>query len=322
MTERVRLGIQGSGQLVEGVPDAGLFRELAVRAEELSYDSLWAGDHVSFHNPILEAVVALAAFAGCTRRIALGAGVLLLPLRPPALVAKQIASLDYLSGGRVLLGVGIGGEGPRDFEAVGVPVGERGARADEALAVLRLLWRQAPASFHGRFSRFEGVTIEPRPAQPGGPPILVGGRSEAALRRAGRLGDGWLPYMVSTERFARGLEALRDHAREAGRDPDRLVAAVVLFAHVDSDGERAREAMRLHLAVRYGQPFERYHVERLCVAGTPEECVERVRAYAAAGATHVVFNPAVPAASLLEESERLYEEVVVPVRSAMPVTSP
>jgi probable F420-dependent oxidoreductase len=317
----VRFGIQGSGQLPEGVPDPALFRELAVRAEQLGYDSLWAGDHISFHNPILEPLVALGAFAGWTRRIALAAGVLLLPLRPPALVAKQVASLDYLSGGRVILGVGVGGEGKGDFESVGVPIGERGARADEALAVLRLLWREAPATFSGSFSRFEGVTIEPRPAQAGGPPILVGGRSDAALRRAGRLGDGWLPYLVSPERLARGADAVRRHARDEGREPSAVVTAVVAFACVDSDGERAREETRRHLSRRYGQPFERYHVERLCIAGTPDECVARVRAYLEAGATHVVFNPAVPAARLLEQYERLYEDVVEAVRAAMPVAS-
>jgi probable F420-dependent oxidoreductase len=321
VSEHVRFGIQGSGQLLEGVPDPGLFRELGISAEELGYDSLWAGDHISFHNPILEPLVALGAFAGWTRRIALGVGVLLLPLRPPALVAKQVASLDYLSGGRVILGVGVGGEGSRDFESVGVPIGERGARADEALAVLRLLWREAPASFSGSFSQFEGVTIEPRPAQPGGPPILVGGRSDAALRRAGRLGDGWLPYLVSAERLARGLEEVRRHAQEAGRDPAAVGGAVVAFACVDTDGERAREETRRHLSVRYGQRFEPYHVERLCVAGTADECAARVRAYVDAGATHVVFNPAVATGQLVDQCERLYEGVVDPVRAALPVAS-
>ena len=135
-------GIQGSGQHVDGAPDPGVFRELAQTAEDLGYDSIWAGDHISYRNPILDVVVALSTFAAATERITIGAGVVLLPLRHPSVVAKEFSSLDYVSGGRVILGVGVGGEGEKDFEAVGVPVRERGARTNEAMqrapcAVLR-----------------------------------------------------------------------------------------------------------------------------------------------------------------------------------------
>src|SRR6185369_3005296 len=196
-----------------------------------------------------DVTVALATFAAVTERIALGAGVLLLPLRAPALVAREFASLDYLSGGRVVLGVGVGGEHGRDFEAVGVPVRERGARTDDALRALRGLFSGAPASFAGRFSRFEELSIQPRPARPGGPPVWVGGRSEAALRRAGTLGDGWLPIWVSPERFAAGLETVRAHA--AGRG---VTAAVVLPALVDGTVEQACR----YLSRRYGTEFSRH----------------------------------------------------------------
>ncbi|HKP19632.1 MAG TPA: TIGR03619 family F420-dependent LLM class oxidoreductase, partial [Gaiellaceae bacterium] len=175
------------------MPDPAVFREVAARAEELGYDSIWAGDHISYRNPILDIVVALSTFAAVTERITLGAGIVLLPLRHPSVVAKEFASLDYVSGGRVILGVGVGGEGAKDFEAVGVPVRERGARTDEALRALRALFGEQQASFGGRFFSFDGISIEPRPAQPGGPPLWVGGRSEAALRRAATLGDGWIP---------------------------------------------------------------------------------------------------------------------------------
>ena len=176
-------GIQGSGQHVEGAPDPGVFKAVAELAEELGYDSLWAGDHISFKNPILDITVALSCFAACTRRIALGAGVVLLPLRHPTVVAKQFSSLDYLSGGRLILGVGVGGEGDKDFEAVEVPVGERGARTDEGILALRRLFRDRPASFQGRFYSFRDIDIDPPPAQVGGPPIVVGGRAPAALAR-------------------------------------------------------------------------------------------------------------------------------------------
>jgi alkanesulfonate monooxygenase SsuD/methylene tetrahydromethanopterin reductase-like flavin-dependent oxidoreductase (luciferase family) len=139
----------------------------------------------------------------------------------------------------------------------------------------------------------------------GGPPLLVGGRSNAAIRRAGRLGDGWLPYMISPRRYAAGLDALVDHARSAGRDPAALQHALVLFAHVDDDGERARSEAIAHLSERYGMQFERHHVEHLCVVGTPEECATRVCAYRDAGAEHLSFNPAVDEAKFLEQVRRI-----------------
>jgi probable F420-dependent oxidoreductase len=301
----VRLGIQGSGQLPSELPDPGRYRAIAEFAEELGYDSLWAGEHLSFHNPILDLGVALSAFATVTRRIALGAAVVLLPLRHPSLVAKQAASLDYLSGGRLLLGLGVGGEGVGDFEAAGVPVAERGARADEGLVALRALLRDRSASFSGRFYRFANVSIEPASLQPGGPPLLVGGRSPAAIRRAARLADGWLPYMVSTRQYADGLAELDRQARRSGREPESFHRIVVLFAHVDEDGEHARAQAIDHLSRRYGMPFERHHVERLCVVGTPEECRARLAAYEEAGAEHVSLNPAVDESGFFEQIERL-----------------
>lgn len=302
---RVRIGIQGSGQLVGEIPAPAVFGEVARRAEELGYDSLWAGDHISFEHPILDVTVALATFAAVTSRITIGAGIVLLPLRPPALVAKEFASLDYLSGGRVVLGVGVGGESEQDYEAVGVPINERGARADDAMAALRALFADAPASYEGRFSRFTGISIEPRPAQPGGPALWVGGRSAAALRRAGTLGDGWLPIWVSPERYATGWSEIRRHAESAGRDPEAIVPAAVVPALVADGGERAREDVRAYLGIRYGTPFSPQAVERYCVAGTPEECAARVQAYVEAGIQHVVLNPAVPSDRLLEQVERL-----------------
>jgi probable F420-dependent oxidoreductase len=309
----VRFGIQGSGQLVGELPPPALFGEVARRAEEAGFDSVWAGDHVSFENPILDITVALATFAAVTTRITIGAGILLLPLRPPALVAKEFASLDYLSGGRVVLGVGVGGEGPQDFEAVGVPIRERGARADEAMLVLRELFADSPATFEGRFTRFAGVSIEPRPTQPGGPPLWVGGRSPAALRRAGRLGDGWLPIWVSPERYAAGWSEIRRHAESAGRDPETLVRAAVVPALVADDGPSAREDVVAYLGLRYGTAFSPQAVERYCVAGTPKECATRVQAYAEAGVEHLVFNPAVPPDRLAEQVERLADAVLAVV---------
>jgi probable F420-dependent oxidoreductase len=281
----VAFGIQGSGQLIGGAPDPRVFREVAARAEELGYDSIWAGDHISYRNPILDIVVALSTFAAVTTRITLGAGVVLLPLRHPSVVAKEFASLDYLSGGRTILGVGVGGESGPDFDAVGVSPRERGARTDDAMRALRALFGERPASHRGRFFSFAGISIEPPPAQAGGPPLWVGGRSPAAVRRAAELGDGWIPIWVSAEALADGIAEL----------PGNVTPAVTLPAHV-GDKRRLYE----HLRARYSGDFSEHVVDRYCVAGTPEQCAARVREYLDAGAQHVVFNILEP-----DDAERL-----------------
>ena len=319
--DTVLFGIQGSGQHTEGLPDPGLFRAVADLAEELGWDSIWGGEHLSFHNPILDLSVALSIFAARTERLLLGAGLVLLPLRHPSWVAKTYGSLDFVSGGRLLLGVGVGGEGEQDFAAAGVPIGERGARADEAIAAVRELWWAGAegrvAAHDGRFYPFQGVSIDPPPARPGGPPLLVGGRSPAALRRAGRLGDGWLAYMVSADRFARDFAEVRRHATEAGRDPAVLTPAIVLPAHVGADGDAAREQARAHLSERYNTAFEPHHVARYAIAGDPEECRARLREYVDAGVRHVVLTPVGPAAGFLGEVEALHEQVVAPLRAEL-----
>lgn len=292
----VAFGVQGSGPLVDGAPAPEHYRRIAETAEAAGFDSLWAGDHIAFHHPLLDVTVALATFAAVTERVFLGAGVLLLPLRAPALVAREFASLDYLSGGRVILGVGVGGERAQDFEAVGVPVRERGARTDEAMLALRELFSGRPASFDGRFFAFDAISIEPAPAQPGGPPLWVGGRSDAAIRRAARLGDGWIPIWVSPERYAEGIAQVRD------ADPS-VTAAVVLPALVGGTTEEAR----LYLSRRYATEFSTHAIERYCVVGSQAQCAERAAEYVAAGAQHVVFHPAVEPAGLHEQVELLAE---------------
>lgn len=280
----IAFGVQGSGPLVSGVPDPSHYEHIAQAAEAAGFDSLWASDHVAFHHPLLDVTVALATFAAVTDRIKLGAGVLLLPLRAPALVAREFASLDYVSGGRVILGVGVGGEHPADFEAVGVPVEERGARTNESMRVLRGLFaREAPS-----------------PAQPNGPPLWVGGRSDAAIRRAAHLGDGWMPLWVSPERYAEGLARV-------GRE---RTAAVVLPALVGG----AIEEARVSLSHRYGTDFSTRAVERYCVVGSQAQCAERVAEYVAAGAEHVVFHPAVDPNRLRDQVELLAEVVSVAAR--------
>jgi probable F420-dependent oxidoreductase len=306
---RMRFGVMASGQMPDELPDPAVFRDIAETVEGLGYDSLWCGDHLSFGNPILEGIVGLAASAGYTRRITIGTGVLLLPLRHPGLVAKQMASLDYLTGGRVICGIGVGGESAKDFELVQVPMSERGSRTDEGIAVLRNLWSRSPADHRGTHFSFDGVALNPMPVRPGGPPIWVGGRSKAALRRAGTLTDGWMAYMVSPDRFAGSMTAVRGHAAAVGRDPDAITPSMMIPTRMEADGDAARESLRRHLGERYHFDFSMHQIEKLCLAGDPDELRRRLAEYAAAGVEHVIFLFGGAPSDAVEQFTALYDEL-------------
>ena len=264
--------------------------ELVRRVEALGFDSVWCGDHISFHNPLYESLTLLASYVPITERIKLGSAVYLLALRPPAVAAKVTSTLDALSGGRLIFGVGVGGENPREFEAVGVPHAERGARVTEAIDVVRTLWRDTPATFRGRFTQFENVSIDPKPVQPGGPPIWIGGRSDAALARAGRQGDAWVSYVVTAERYAQSLEKIRAAADAASRSLDGFVAAHLTFITVGRDYETARDQWVRRLSARYAQDFGPL-AGRYGVIGTPEQCAEQLERFRAAGCGYFLINP-------------------------------
>ena len=264
------------------------------RIEEMGYDSAWTSEHIFFYFPTFDALTALAAMAARSSRIQLGTAVLLLPLRPAALAAKEIASVDIISGGRLIVGVGVGGEYPKEFEAVGVPVRQRGARTDEAIHVLKLLFAQDNVTFHGRFTNLDGVTLQPKPAQAGGPPVWVAGRSEAAMRRAGRLADGYLPYLFSPERFRDGLAQVRRFAEVAGRDPAAITPGIYQFICLADSYEEASRIAAADLSRRYNQPFEKI-VGRYVVMGNPDDCARRLADFAEAGAEHFILVPIVPA---------------------------
>ena len=245
---------------------------------------------MSFHGPIYESLTLLAAYAGITKRIKLGSGVYLLALRHPTIAAKITSTLDALSGGRLIFGVGVGGENPKEFEASGIPHRERGARVTEGIDVVRTLWRDTPASFKGRFTEFESVSLDPRPVQKPGPPIWVGGRSDAALRRAGRQGDGWVSYVVQPERYAQSLAKIREAAEQAGRRLDGFVAAHLTFITVGRDYEAAERTWVRILSRRYAQDFGPL-ARKYGVIGTPEQCAEQMDRFARAGCHYFVMNP-------------------------------
>jgi probable F420-dependent oxidoreductase len=279
----------------------------ATEAQELEaagFHYACAGEHVSFNVPAGNSFISLSVAAGATTTIKLMSTIVLVPLYPPALLAKLGAALDVASGGRYHLGVGIGGEIPAEFQACGIPVAERGARTNEALEVIRLLWSTDKASFRGRFDEFDGVTISPRRDPP--PPIWVSGRAEAAMRRAARFGDGWLPYMYTPEMLADSMTTI---AAMRDRD-DPMQAGLFIWGCVHEDGDVARSMAIESLSKTYAQDFSRL-VDKYAFAGTPDDVVGRLRQFADAGATTVIVSFACPR-NHLDASRRLFAERVLP----------
>ena len=258
--------------------------------DRCGYDSLWTGDHVSFAVPILDPLLQLAQAAVVSRRLILGTSVYLLPLRHPAPVAKQVATLDHLTEGRLVFGVGVGGEFPKEYALCGVPLNERGPRLSEAVGVLRNLWSGEPVSHAGRFyGPFTDVAMRPPARQAGGPPIWFGGRSDAALRRIGRLGDGYLSYVVTPEMYRAALDKIAASAEQAGRSPAPFGTGHLLFARLDDSYEKALDAATETLSVRYAMDF-RKPAMRYCALGTPQQVAGRIREFHAAGLRHVILD--------------------------------
>ncbi len=284
LADRLELGVVMTGQQRDAV------LAQARRVEAAGFDAVWVGDHVAFYVPILESLTLLAFVAAATERVRLGTAVYLLPLRHPTTTAKVAATLDVLSGGRLRLGVGVGGEFPPEFEACGVPVGERGARANEAIEVLRKLWSEDGARHDGRHFRFGPVTIEPKPVQPGGPPILVGGRKAPAFRRAGRLGDGYVSHMCSAEMYRANLDVVRRHAEAAGRRDVPFHTAAFLFTILSDDYDSALDRAAGMLQTIYNRPF-RDAAKKYCLLGRPSDCLAQMQAFVDAGCRSFIFSP-------------------------------
>jgi alkanesulfonate monooxygenase SsuD/methylene tetrahydromethanopterin reductase-like flavin-dependent oxidoreductase (luciferase family) len=273
--------------------------EGARRAEQLGFDAGWVGDHLWGHAPWLDATVALTAAAAVTERLTLGFSVMLLGLRPPAWAAKQLQSIYALSGGRLVLGVGVGGEYPEEFEAAGVPVEQRGKRVDETLAVL-------PDLLLGRRVDYDGETIAVHanplaPAMPHLPRILIGGRGEPAIRRTVRFGNGWLPMWLSPEDILERGAHLRELAGESGR-PEPSITLLILV-HVDEDLERSRREAAEHLEGQYKLPLD--VVERWAALGPRDQVAEKLQSYLEVGVNELILMTLGRAP--LDQYERLAE---------------
>ncbi len=256
-----------------GFEDPQPLVDLAVRAEDLGIDSVWVHDHV-FNvghvfdriggKPYYEPLTLLSFVAARTQRVRLGTSVLVLPYHNPVRLAKTAATLDVLSRGRLIMGVGVGLI-EKEIRALGSPYAERGDLTDESIAVMRALWTQDEPKFEGKFTRFEGMKFSPKPLQKPSIPIVIGGVSRPAIRRAARLGDGWQPLGLSPDALGQGIATLRDEARAAGRDAAKIPVSI---------------AMSL-AAARAG---------RAALGTKPAEIIKNAKAYASLGVETLIIS--------------------------------
>jgi probable F420-dependent oxidoreductase len=261
--------------------------DAARRAEAIGLDALVAGDHVTFYGYGNDGLITLTAIAAVTERIELKTAVYLLPLRHPVPVALQVAQLDQLSGGRFVLGIGVGGEDPHEFTSSGVNPKTRGARANEAMQILKRLWTEDHVTFEGKHYQLDDVTVYPKPLRP--VPIHVGGRSDAALVRAGRWGDGYTGIWQSVDRFRQAQEVIAEAAQAEGREASDVELGMQFWMSVAGSHDEARALVAKGMEGTYRIPFERF--ERYTPFGKAAEVAEFITPYVEAGARHINLIP-------------------------------
>jgi probable F420-dependent oxidoreductase len=271
---------------------AGVLARFAVRAEELGFTGLWSLDSVpgaaTARGDTLDGLHALTAAAMVTSGARLGIAVIVLPERHPARLARELATIDHLSGGRLVVGVGVGRDDPAP-RALGLPGDRRVRRLRENLEVMRLLWSQDEVDHEGELYRFSGVTIGPKPLQRPGPPVWFGAGAEPALRRAAQLGDGWMGAgSSSSSAFSDQVRFLRDALREEGRDPAAFPIGKRVYLAVDDDAGRARQRLTPRLDGFYSAPGM---TDRVAVCGSAQACAEHLRGLVDAGAEELLLNP-------------------------------
>lgn len=282
------------------------FRELVEVGEHYGYDSIWFSDRVVSDRFAPEPTVAMSMVAAYSAKMKFGTAVTQLPLRNPVVLAKEMATLDYLSGGRLLPAVGLGQEDPREYEACGVAKEDRGRRADEAMAVMRRLWSEDGVTHYGEFFSLTDVTVTPKPVQKPNMPLWVGGRSKAAARRAGRLGDGWLVSSATPMEIREGADLLFATADEFGRDVERDHVGALLGFYIADDCDQA---------TRIGEPFitrarPDAHFTEYSALGSPDQVASTIDRYLEAGASKFVVRPLCGPDQAIKQLELLGREVL------------
>ncbi len=292
------------------MPDPKGLVEYGVRMEQLGFDSVWVWDHIllgvepSF--PIIDSLTLLTAIAARTRTIQLGTGVLVLPLRNPLIMAKQLSSLDLLSAGRLILGVASGWY-KREFDAVGVPFEKRGRIMDDHLEILKRFWTEDRVDGEYGQHNIRGGVMYPKPARQPRPPILIGGYVDRVLKRAALSGDGWLTYFYRPESFARSWEKIRSFAKEGGKDPDALLNAAQLPIRIGPSRAAVESEMMEWLGKEWDYASWSESTKDSAILGTVDECVAQLKEHLDAGVQKLIF---VPYKYEMDQIETIAREIV------------
>jgi probable F420-dependent oxidoreductase len=276
------------------MPDARALVEYGVRMEQLGFDSLWVWDHVLLgvdpNFPIIESLTLLTAIAARTKTIKLGTGILVLPLRNPVVLAKQLASMDLLSEGRLIMGMASGWY-KREFDAVGVPYDKRGKIMDENLEILTRFWTEDMVKGEYTYHQIPAGVMFPKPVQKPRPPILIGGYVDRVLQRAATAGDGWLTYFYRPESFARSWCKIRNFASESGKDPDTLLNAAQLPIRIGPSRAAIESEMMEWLGKEWDYASWSDSTKDSAIIGTVDECVAQLKEHLAAGVQKLIFVP-------------------------------
>jgi len=290
MANHTPCGIELPQVFFDGPVDMDHIRNFATRAESLGYDSLWLQERIIGDFTMLEPVTLLSYVAAITSKLRLGTSVILLTLRNPIQLAKAYATLDCMSGGRAVMGIGMGGGHLGSHEDVfGYAREGRVTRFNESVQIMKLLWTEPRASFQGRYWNFKDIAMEPKPMQKPHLPIIFGGHHENALRRAVKYGNGWMGAgSSSSNAFVRESTMIRQFLDEAKRDPATFSYGKRVYLAVDNDKGRGEKRIREWFSKRYKNADLG---PRVAIWGSAAECTEKIQAIVRAGAQHIVFNP-------------------------------
>ena len=282
--------------------------------ENLGYEYFSVGEHFMRGDPpgpTHAALPVLAVAAGATDQMRVLSSIILTPFYHPLFLARTAATLDAASGGRLTLGVGVGGEFPVEFEAAGLRVNQRGRRTDECLEVMRKLWTGEKVTFSGRHFQLTDAMINPSPVQKPNPPVWVSGRRDAAMARAAKFGDGWMPYFYDAPRYRDSVEKIKGFAAEAGRDISGFQWAHFPYIAIYPTEQQAAEVAAEQLGGRYLYGGEFLDIVRkYCLLGTVENCIEQLQEYIDAGARHIIFSISCPREDRERHLETIAKELI------------
>ncbi len=288
-------------------------------AEAQGWDSIWLSDRLISDQLSLEPVTALAAAAARTSTMKFGTSVLALPYRNPVVLAKELATVDFLAGGRLLPAVGLGGDDLREYEATGTRKEERAARTDEAIGLLKRLWTEDNVTHHGKYYHVTNATVTPKPLFKPYPPIWIGGRTEFALRRVARYGDGWLAGSVTTTEVARCVELLQGYIAESGRDIEADHYGAILPVYLADSKEEALQ--RVPATANRTRP-DLASIDQLGAFGTADDILARIGEYVEAGLSKFVLRPLCTEEESSEQLKALAVHVAAPINThALPAFS-